>query len=177
MGSPSCLQWASFCLINSALVLLAVYPWLCHPECVQTHFSLDARSHMGSCNKADLAHHYHWFRKHVPVTRVHYGYSPSLWRSQYQASVPLKCPSYVKFCHAIPANGHMESIFSSKYPHFRVAFPSISFHHSKAFIKNPLLQQRRLTQFRFYLLKNNHLSATGKEEKNLPLMTWRSVGL
>ena len=98
--------------------------------------------------------------------------------SQYQASVPFKFPSDVKFCRAILANGHMESIFSSKYPHFGVvAFSSISFHHSKALIKNLLLQQGRLVQFRFYLLKNNHLSATEKEEKNLSPKIWRSVSL
>lgn len=98
--------------------------------------------------------------------------------SQYQASVPFKSPSDVKFCCAILVNGHMESIFNSKYPHFGVvAFSSISFHHSKALIKNLLLQQGRLIQFRFYLLKNNHLSATEKEEKNLSLKIWRSTSL
>lgn len=97
---------------------------------------------------------------------------------QYQASVLFKSPSVTIFCHAILANGHMESIFNSKYPHFGVvAFSSISFHHSKALIKNSLLQQGRLVPFRFYLLKNNHLSATEKEEKNLSLKIWRSVSL
>lgn len=98
--------------------------------------------------------------------------------SQYRGSVPFKSPSDVKFCLAILANGHMESIFNSKYPHFGVvAFSSISFHHSKALIKNLLLQQGRLVQFRFYLLKNNHLSATEKKEKNLSLKNWRSASL
>lgn len=98
--------------------------------------------------------------------------------SQYQASVLFKSPSDVKYCHAILANGHTESIFNSKYPHFGVvAFSSISFHHSKALIKNLFLQQGRLVQFRFYLLKNNHLSTTEKEEKNLSLKIWRSASL
>lgn len=97
---------------------------------------------------------------------------------QYQAPVPLKSSSEGKFCCAILANGHMESIFNSKSPHFRVvAFSSISFHHSKELIKNLLLQQGRLVQFGFYLLKNNHLSATEKEEKNLSPKIWRSASL
>lgn len=102
----------------------------------------------------------------------------SFGESQNQASVPFKSPSDVKFCRSILWNGHAESIFNSKYPHFgAVAFSSISFHHSKTLIKNLFLQWSRLIQFRFYLLKNNHLSATEKEEKNLSLKIWRSASL
>lgn len=90
----------------------------------------------------------------------------------------FKSPLDVKFCHAILGKGLIESIFNSKYSHFGVvAFSSISFHHSKVLIKNLLLQQGRLVQFRFYLLKNNHLSATEKEEKNLSPKIWRSASL
>lgn len=138
------------------------------PQCTSTR---------GVLHEADLAHRYHWLRKQPPLMRFCCGYS-SAPHSQYQASVPLKSPSEGKFCCAIPANGHMESIFNSKSPHFRVvAFSSISFHHSKELIKNLLLQQGRLVLFGFYLLKNNHLSATEKEEKNLSLKIWRSASL
>lgn len=98
--------------------------------------------------------------------------------SQNQASVPFESPSDVKFCCEILSNEHMESIFNSEDLHFGdVAFSSVSFHLSKVLIKNLLLQWSRLIQFRFYLLKNNHLSATEKEEKNLSLKVWRSASL
>lgn len=132
----------------------------------------------GVLHGAVLARHCHWFRKQLPLTGVCYRYNSSLWREPIPGLCDIKSPSDVKFCRAVLANGHMESIFNSKYPHFGVvAFSSISFHHSKVLIKNLLLQQGRLIQFRFYLLKNNHLSATEKEEKNLSLKIWRSVSL
>lgn len=144
----------------------------------QAHFSLNVHPHVGSCMRqtwhiitTGSENSCHSWDFAMNITQL-------LTDGQYQAPVPLKSPSEGKFCCAILANGHMESIFNSKSPHFRVvAFSSISFHHSKELIKNLLLQQGRLVQFGFYLLKNNHLSATEKEEKNLSLKIWRSASL
>lgn len=155
--------------------------WLCQPSWVKIHFSLDVHMYIhtwdpawggfGTSNGTGSENSCHLRNFAMDVT-------DPFGEKQNQAPVPFKSPWDVKFCCAILSNGHMTSIFNSRYLHFRdVAFSSISFHHSKELIKNLVLQLSRLRQFRFYLLKNNHLSATEKEEKNLPPKIWRSASL
>lgn len=175
-AQPGCFCWICWVPISTALagVAVAMSAWLGEdsfsPQCTFPH---------GVLHEEGLAHLMALVQKTAATHEI------LLW----MWLIPLEKAKTRLLCHlsplqmwnfycAILSNGHMESIFNSEDPHFGdVAFSSVSFHLSKALIKNLLLQCSRLIQFRFYLLKNNHLSATEKEEKNLSLKVWRSASL
>lgn len=192
MGSPSCLLWVSFCLMNSAQ--LRCFCWICwvpistalagltvavsawlgedafFPWCIFTHGVLREENlahQMALVQKTPATHEILLWMWLIPLERV------KTWPLCHLSPLHM-WNFFVRFCQM-----HTWSLFLIlNTPTFvEVAFSSISFHHSKALIKDLLLQQSRLIQFRFYLLKNNHLPATEKEEKNLSLKIWWSVSL
>jgi len=96
---------------------------LAKPGWLQTLFFLHVHLHVGLCTRqiwhiittgSENSCHSREFV--IDITHL-------FGASQYQAFVPLKSPSDVKFCCAFLANGHMESILNSKYPHFGVVVP------------------------------------------------------